>query len=103
MKQGVDTTKMFVDNDHVKNYAKYRTRYSEDVFKYIVDYCKETRPDLDLCVDVGCGSGQSTTGFAKYFKKVSTERAEDNRKKKTTKRGGEGKEFLKKKKKLRKV
>ncbi|GFS27892.1 trans-aconitate 2-methyltransferase [Elysia marginata] len=61
---------MFTETAHVQNYAKYRMRYGESVFKYIVDYCKEARPGLDLCVDVGCGSGQSTTGFAGYFKKV---------------------------------
>ncbi|GFR89928.1 methyltransferase domain family [Elysia marginata] len=65
-----DTRHMYSDSSQVEHYAKYRPRYSEEVFQYIVDYCKETTPELNLCVDVGCGSGQSTIGFAKHLKKV---------------------------------
>ncbi|GFN83629.1 sam-dependent methyltransferase [Plakobranchus ocellatus] len=70
MPTDLDTSKMYVDSVQARNYAEYRPRYSEEIFKTMVDYCKETIPDLNLCVDVGCGSGQSTIGFAKYFKKV---------------------------------
>ncbi|GFN93742.1 sam-dependent methyltransferase [Plakobranchus ocellatus] len=70
MSSTVDKTKMYVDMDQSKAYADYRPRYSEEMFKAIVDYCKKTNPDLNLAVDLGCGPGMSTMGFAKYFKKV---------------------------------
>ncbi|GFR63472.1 trans-aconitate 2-methyltransferase [Elysia marginata] len=58
--------------DHVtsQSYARERHSYSDDVFKVIIDYCRETTRDLDLAVDVGCGPGNSTVGFTKYFKQV---------------------------------
>ncbi|RUS71292.1 hypothetical protein EGW08_020949 [Elysia chlorotica] len=70
MRRGVDTSQMFVDKEQSESYAKYRMKYCDQVYQFIVDYCRETSPDLDLCVDCGCGPGQSTLGFAKYFKKV---------------------------------
>ena len=70
MSDTVDKTKMYVDMDQSKAYAEHRPRYTDELFKTIVDYCKETNPNLNLAVDVGCGPGMSTTGFAKYFKKV---------------------------------
>ena len=71
MSDTVDKTKMYVDMEQSKAYAEFRPRYTDELFKTIVDYCKETNPNLNLAVDVGCGPGMSTTGFAKYFKKVS--------------------------------
>ncbi|KAK3755036.1 hypothetical protein RRG08_039315 [Elysia crispata] len=70
MKDNVDKTKMFLDMDQSKAYADSRPSYTDEMFKTIADYCKETNPDLNLAVDVGCGPGMSTIGFAKYFKKV---------------------------------
>ena len=70
MPTNLDTSKMYVDTAQARNYQEYRLRYSDQIFKFVVDYCKETMPNLNLCVDVGCGSGQSTVGFAKYFQKV---------------------------------
>ncbi|GFR93658.1 methyltransferase domain containing protein [Elysia marginata] len=70
MPTDLDTSKMYVDSNQAKNYAEHRPRYSDEIFKVMIDYCKETMPNLNLCVDVGCGSGQSTLGFAKHFKKV---------------------------------
>ncbi|KAK3755038.1 hypothetical protein RRG08_039317 [Elysia crispata] len=66
----VDKTKMYVDMEQSKAYSESRPRYTDKLFKTIADYCKETNPDLDLAVDVGCGPGMSTIGFTKYFKKV---------------------------------
>ncbi|KAK3769359.1 hypothetical protein RRG08_062108, partial [Elysia crispata] len=66
----VDKSKMFLGMDHSKVYAEHRPRYTDELFKTIADYCKETNPDLNLAVDVGCGPGMSTIGLAKYFQKV---------------------------------
>ncbi|KAK3755057.1 hypothetical protein RRG08_039336 [Elysia crispata] len=66
----VDKSKMFSGMDHSKTYAEHRPRYTDELFKTIADYCKETNPDLNLAVDVGCGPGMSTIGFAQYLKKV---------------------------------
>ncbi|GFO37054.1 trans-aconitate 2-methyltransferase [Plakobranchus ocellatus] len=60
----------FSSVEQTKAYVKYRPRYSDELFKVIVDYCKETISDLNVAVDVGCGPGTSTVGFVKYFKKV---------------------------------
>ncbi|RUS77517.1 hypothetical protein EGW08_014729 [Elysia chlorotica] len=70
MSTTVDKTKMYVDMEQSKAYAEHRPRYTDELFKTISDYCKETVPSLNLAVDIGCGPGMSTTGFAKYFKKV---------------------------------
>ncbi|GFO36394.1 trans-aconitate 3-methyltransferase [Plakobranchus ocellatus] len=70
MSTTVDKTKMYADLDQSKAYAEFRPRYSDELFKAIVDYCKETNPNLNMAVDVGCGPGMSTIGFTKYFKKV---------------------------------
>ena len=70
MSTTVDIEKMYVDLEQSKHYAEFRPRYSDELFKTIVDFCKETNPNLDLALDVGCGPGMSTLGFCKYFKKV---------------------------------
>ncbi|RUS86518.1 hypothetical protein EGW08_005710 [Elysia chlorotica] len=65
-----DKSKMFLGTDLSKSYADSRPVYTAELFKTVVDYCLETRPSLDLAVDMGCGSGASTIGFARYFNKV---------------------------------
>ncbi|KAK3786524.1 hypothetical protein RRG08_020905, partial [Elysia crispata] len=70
MSTTVDKTKMYVSMDQSKAYSEFRPRYSDELFKTIVDYAKETNPNLNLAIDVGCGPGMSTIGFCKYFKKV---------------------------------
>ncbi|GFS01146.1 trans-aconitate 2-methyltransferase [Elysia marginata] len=61
---------LFVDSSISHHYANHRHAYSEEVFQIIIDYCRDTIQDLDLAVDVGCGPGNSTVGFTKYFKQV---------------------------------
>ncbi|GFS27901.1 trans-aconitate 2-methyltransferase [Elysia marginata] len=70
MSTTVDKTKMYVSLDQSQAYSEFRPRYNDDLFRAIVDFCKETNPNLNLAVDVGCGPGMSTIGFCKYFKKV---------------------------------
>ncbi|GFR72207.1 SAM-dependent methyltransferase [Elysia marginata] len=61
---------LFTNAKQTELYAQYRPRYTEDVFKTILDYCGETSSDFSLAVDVGCGSGQSTEPLAKHFKRA---------------------------------
>lgn len=61
---------LFTNAKQTELYAQYRPRYTEDVFKTIIDYCGETSSDFHLAVDVGCGSGQSTEPLAKHFRRV---------------------------------
>ncbi|KAL3857016.1 hypothetical protein ACJMK2_011718 [Sinanodonta woodiana] len=64
----------FEENNHTKAYALYRPTYPESVYDAILKYCHQSsglgETALDLAVDVGCGSGQSTLPLGKYFKKV---------------------------------
>ena len=62
MCNNVDKTKMYVDMEQSKAYAVSRTRYTDELFKTIADYCKETNPNLNLAVDVGCGPGMIPSG-----------------------------------------
>ena len=57
-------------------YVKFRPSYTTDLAKCVVDFCKSSQKGadggakLDLMVDVGCGSGQSSTIFQPYFEKI---------------------------------
>ncbi|GFN93640.1 methyltransferase domain containing protein [Plakobranchus ocellatus] len=61
---------LFTNAKQTELYAQFRPRYTEEVFKTIIDYCGETSSDFQLAVDVGCGSGQSTEPLSKHFKRV---------------------------------
>lgn len=65
-------TKLFAGVDHAKSYAKYRPTYPAEVYQQIVNFIKrnDDRPKLDLAIDVGCGSGQSTKPLAADFTQV---------------------------------
>ena len=65
-----DLQTSFVDETTSKNYIDHRPSYSDKMFRIMSDYCRETLPDMNLAVDSGCGPGNSTLGFTKYFKKV---------------------------------
>ncbi|KAK3603291.1 hypothetical protein CHS0354_007620 [Potamilus streckersoni] len=64
----------FEKSSHTEAYALYRPTYPESVYDAILKYCYESsglrEAELELAVDVGCGSGQSTLPLGKYFKKV---------------------------------
>ena len=53
----VDITKIYIDMEQSKAYAEFRPRYTDELFKTFVDYCKEINPNLNLAVDVGCKPG----------------------------------------------
>ncbi|KAK3603290.1 hypothetical protein CHS0354_007618 [Potamilus streckersoni] len=64
----------FEESSHTEAYALYRPTYPESVYDAILKYCYESsglmEAELELAVDFGCGSGQSTLPLGKYFKKV---------------------------------
>ena len=66
----MSTSQLFTGNKQTELYAKFRPTYSSEVFARIVSYCRETASSLDLALDLGCGSGQSTVPLTKYFKQV---------------------------------
>ena len=59
-----------------KYYVKYRQNYTPEVAQRAMTFYNNQQQSkthlptkLDLMVDVGCGSGQSTNIFQPYFKK----------------------------------
>ena len=63
----------FGEKDHAQLYAKYRPSYPDAMFEEIYKYCTSKKPygtSLDVVVDVGCGSGQSTRPFCRFFRHV---------------------------------
>ena len=60
-----------------KYYVKYRQNYTPEVAQRVMTFYNNQQQSkthlptkLDLMVDVGCGSGQSTNIFQPYFKKI---------------------------------
>lgn len=65
----------FEAKEHAQLYAKYRPTYPcgmyEEIFKYCTSLAElRDKSRLDLAVDVGCGSGQSTRPLCDYFRHV---------------------------------
>ena len=61
----------------VDYYIKYRPSYNSEVAQRVMEFYKSRQPvkshfpdQLDLMVDVGCGSGQWANSFQPYFKKI---------------------------------
>ena len=57
-----------------KQYSQYRPHYTDEIARRIVSFCEQSQlhltSKLDLMIDVGCGSGQSTSIFQPYFKEI---------------------------------
>ncbi|KAK3735583.1 hypothetical protein RRG08_038736 [Elysia crispata] len=70
MSYNVPSSALFDDEEQSRAYAESRPSYTEEVFHTVVEFCRESSPDLSLAVDVGCGPGMSTIGFATYFQKI---------------------------------
>ncbi len=51
---------------HAQDYARYRPKYPEAVFRFI----SELAPSHTVAWDCGCGNGQAAIALTKYFKKV---------------------------------
>ncbi|XP_073318221.1 putative methyltransferase DDB_G0268948 [Pagrus major] len=62
--------RLFEGKVHAAAYLRYRITPHEFISK-IMDYMKKKTPNqLNLAVDVGCGSGQGTIPFAPFFTRV---------------------------------
>ncbi|XP_071449871.1 putative methyltransferase DDB_G0268948 isoform X1 [Hetaerina americana] len=63
--------KYFDTVSHAAIYSKFRPKTPDALVQRIVAYVSEKIPGpLEVAVDVGCGSGQSTEALAPYFSKV---------------------------------
>ena len=62
--------RLFEGKEHAKLYAKYRPTFPGAIYDEIIKYCSSGTLPMDLAVDVGCGSGQSTRPLSRYFRKV---------------------------------
>ncbi|XP_067938227.1 putative methyltransferase DDB_G0268948 [Watersipora subatra] len=72
----------FDSKEHAEAYKKYRPVFGEELFVRIMEYVWSSpvarKPEgltskadrLSLAADIGCGSGQSTKGLAKFFESV---------------------------------
>ncbi|CAG7838427.1 unnamed protein product [Allacma fusca] len=61
----------FENENHTKLYQKYRMTAPKALVQRVINYLKEKYSgELELAVDIGCGSGQNTYIVADYFKKV---------------------------------
>ena len=63
--------------DHAEvadKYTRFRPTYSSEVADIVMKFCGKQNDldprNLDLMIDVGCGTGQSTNIFQPYFKKI---------------------------------
>ncbi|XP_042226219.1 putative methyltransferase DDB_G0268948 [Homarus americanus] len=54
----------------VKKYAEFRPVPPRSLVNTVVDYVKEKVEPLQVCVDIGCGSGQNTRLYSEHFKQV---------------------------------
>jgi len=62
--------KFFEGKHHAALYAKYRPEMPSTIVDRILAFMKKRNSDFKSVVDVGCGNGQSTRGFAPHFSKV---------------------------------
>lgn len=62
--------RLFEGKDHAAAYLRYRVTPHE-IISTVMNYMKKKTPNqLNLAVDVGCGSGQGTIPLAPFFTKV---------------------------------
>lgn len=57
---------------HVSFYSKFRPKAPKELINYIIEFLGEKIPGnpWNLCLDVGCGSGQCTQLLAPHFNQV---------------------------------
>uniref|UniRef100_A0A8D0HJT3 Methyltransferase type 11 domain-containing protein n=1 Tax=Sphenodon punctatus TaxID=8508 RepID=A0A8D0HJT3_SPHPU len=64
-------SRLFEERDHAAFYQKYRFSPCEELQSLVFSYLEEKKvSSLQLAVDVGCGTGQSTKVLASRFDKV---------------------------------
>ncbi|KAK6622764.1 hypothetical protein RUM43_008607 [Polyplax serrata] len=63
--------KYFEGEAHIRTYNKFRPSPPNSLTSKVIEFTKEKVPlPLQLAVDVGCGSGQSTEVLAPFFKNI---------------------------------
>jgi len=63
-----DTTFRVYNSNQAATYAANRREYPDELNQIIIEYHISTRGSFDTLLDVGCGPGNATRGFAKFFK-----------------------------------
>ncbi|ELU09650.1 hypothetical protein CAPTEDRAFT_54831, partial [Capitella teleta] len=61
---------LFTGSTHSHLYRLFRPNYPPELFLKIIDYCRDSKTQFQTCVDLGCGSGQSTFPLAPHFDQV---------------------------------
>ncbi|CAG7659271.1 unnamed protein product [Allacma fusca] len=65
------SSRFFESSDHTKLYQQYRAQPPQELIERILEYLRSKYTgELELALDVGCGSGQNTFSFAEHFKNV---------------------------------
>ncbi|PIK62482.1 putative methyltransferase [Apostichopus japonicus] len=63
--------RLFEAASHAKLYSKFRPTYPKSVIQKILSFLLEKHSaPLELAVDIGCGSGQSSRSLTPHFKQV---------------------------------
>ncbi|XP_063078654.1 putative methyltransferase DDB_G0268948 [Engraulis encrasicolus] len=65
--------RLFDEKEHAQSYWKYRISPSQEIIDMIINFLQKHRSspqELELAVDVGCGSGQGTVLLGPHFTKV---------------------------------
>lgn len=63
-------TNLFTGAYHAQLYKQFRPVYPPQLLERIIAYCKEAKNEFQTCLDLGCGSGQSTFPLTRYFQTV---------------------------------
>jgi ubiquinone/menaquinone biosynthesis C-methylase UbiE len=64
----MSSSRLFEEYNHTVLYKRYRRDYPNELIEYVIAYLKEKhRGPYNLAVDVGCGNGQATKQFSKFF------------------------------------
>ncbi|XP_063079879.1 putative methyltransferase DDB_G0268948 isoform X1 [Engraulis encrasicolus] len=67
------SVRLFEGKAHAQSYWKYRISPSQEIIDMIINFLHKHRSspqELELAVDVGCGSGQGTVLLAPHFTRV---------------------------------
>jgi len=63
-----DTTFRVYTSNQAATYAANRGEHPDELNQTIIEYHISTKGSFDTLLDVGCGPGNSTRGFAKFFR-----------------------------------
>lgn len=66
----MESEKLYESTDVSKLYSKFRPQYPKALYDTILSYCQEAGASFDTCLDLACGTGNSTAGLLPYYRKV---------------------------------